>query len=373
MKAGSFDEFRNAVTNLGALDAAWTYADANGNIGFQLGTPIAVRPKNPNNQPVPGWTDEYEWQGFVPLDKTPHSFNPLRGWLATCNNKQDDANLDYPLYGNFASDRILRISELLSSQDKFSAADMQKFQMDVKDAYLMRWRDIISGLLNKAGKPQLAVDILAWNGSADEGSREAALVILFITRLRHLAFDDELGSMSKKLFYSDVEQIYREGPFEWFDNTETADVKETKDDTADKALQEALQILGTKTWGDFHTLTLSHPLSVVPVVGSLLDLKYGPIPWHGTIGTLNASFYGEKITEPGNFSSIVGPSWRFVIDFADPDAVTMVLPSGVSGNPMSGHFMDFFEMWRNGERWNVPFSYEKVKMRAKSTMWLKSE
>jgi len=368
MKTADFEGFRSAVTNLGALDAAWTYADALGNIGFQLGTPIAVRPNNPNNQPVPGWTDEYEWQGFVPLDKTPHSFNPPRGWLATCNNKQDDANLDYPLYGKFASDRIMRINELLSSQDKFSVTDMQKFQMDVTDAYLTRWNDIVSAELKKAGKAQLAAEIEAWDGYAGADSKEAALVILFINQLRHLVFDDELGGMSKKLFYADVEQIFREGPLDWFDNTETEDVKESKDEIAAKALQEALQMLGSYVWGDFHTLTMTHPLAVVPVAGSLLKLKHGPYPWHGTIGTLNASFYGEKVTEPGNFSSIVGPSWRFVIDFADPDAVTMVLPAGVSGNPMSEHFMDFFEMWRDGGRWNVPFTYEKVKSKTFSTL-----
>ena len=154
MKVENYEQFRRAVTGLGALDASWTYADAAGNIGYQLGTPVAIRPENSRNLPVPGWTDEFAWQGFVPLEKTPHSYNPERGWLAVCNNKPDQTNLDYTLNGHYASDRILRITELLQSKEKFSVQDMQKFQMDTKDAYLLRWKNIIAPLLEQAGEKE---------------------------------------------------------------------------------------------------------------------------------------------------------------------------------------------------------------------------
>ena len=65
-------------------------------------------------------------QGYHPLDKTPHAFNPGQGWLASCNNKPDEANLDYPLFGNFGDSRIRRITEILSSQNIFSVEDMKK-------------------------------------------------------------------------------------------------------------------------------------------------------------------------------------------------------------------------------------------------------
>jgi len=373
MKVADYDAFRLAVTNMGALDASWTYADVQGNIGYELGTPVAIRPKNPHNLPLPGWTDRYEWQGFIPLDKMPHSLNPKRGWLATCNNKEDDANLDYPLYGTFAADRILRITELLKSKNRFTVKDMQTYQMDRKDDYLLRWRGIISGLLRKAGKGKQAATLEKWDGSADSKSKEAALVILFINRLRHLTFDDELGSWSKKLLLSDVETIYNNGPAYWFDDVRTKNKKESKEEIARKALRQALQIRGAKTWGDFQTLTIRHPLSVVPLLSEILPLKYGPFPWGGTKGALNASFYEEDEKHPGYFNAVVGPSWRFVIDFSDPDAATMALPSGNSGNPMSTHYMDFFEMWKNGQRWNVPLTYQKVKAKAVSSLWLTGE
>ena len=115
-----------------------------------------------------------------------------------------------------------------------------------------------------------------------------------------------------------------------------------------------------------HTLTMRHPMAAVPVLSGLLGLQRGHWSWGGTHGTLNKSYYRAR--NDTTYQCLVAPSWRFVIDFADVDAATMVLPAGNSGNPMSSHFFDFNEMWRNGERWTVPFSRDKVLARAMSTL-----
>ena len=370
IKVDNYADFQKDVTRFGALDANWTYADAKGNIGYQLGTPVAIRPAKQDNLPVPGWSGAYDWRGFYPLEKTPHSYNPPRGWLASCNNKQDSDTPGINIYGNYASDRILRITELLNSKEKFSVQDMYDFQMDTTDAFLTRWNKTIGDLLLKAGNKTEAEKIYQWDGSCGIHSREAALVNLFLNRLRHLTFDDELGERSAKVLFSDLDQIYHNGPYEWFDNSATKNAIETKDQITARALQEALAIRGQKSWGDFQTLTMRHPLSVVPVVSDLLKLKYGPMPWAGTAGTLNASFYFEDKNKPNHFESTVGPSWRFVIDFADKDAATFVLPAGNSGNPASPHFMDFFAFWKSGKRWTVPVSRKPVYERAEKILIL---
>jgi penicillin amidase len=115
---------------------------------------------------------------------------------------------------------------------------------------------------------------------------------------------------------------------------------------------------------------MAHPFSIVPVVSQLLGLKNGPHPWGGTNGTLNASFYFPDPEEEGHFVTTVGPSWRFVIDFSDIDGATIVIPAGNSGNPLSPHFMDFYEIWKSGQRWNMPFNYKKVKAKSASVLEL---
>jgi penicillin amidase len=365
-----FEGFQHAVTKLGALDASWTYADCNGNIGYQLGTPVAVRPKSGNNFPVPGWTDEYEWQGFHPLSETPHALNPAQGWLATCNNKADQTNLNYDLEGFYAVDRILSITSLLNSRDKFSVSDMQSFQMDLKDHYLLRWVKMIVPLLEENNYMDQANQLRSWNGITDIRSQETAFISLLLSNLKSTIFHDEIGDQADRISNQTLETIFKLDESPWFDDINTPDVTETKDVVFRAAVDSTNSELGNKSWGDIHTLTMSHPFAVVPGISSLLNLKHGPFPWAGTPGSLNASFFMKSADQPGHFNSIVGPSWRFVIDFSDIDGAAIVLPAGNSGNPMSSHFMDFFDMWKSGARWNVPASYTKVKEKTETILYL---
>ncbi|MDF5721047.1 MAG: penicillin acylase family protein [Rhizonema sp. PD37] len=35
-----------------------------------------VRAKGDGRYPVPGWTDEYQWLGYIDFEELPKSFNP---------------------------------------------------------------------------------------------------------------------------------------------------------------------------------------------------------------------------------------------------------------------------------------------------------
>lgn len=371
-KTDNFPDFRRTVTRFGALDANWTYADAQGNIGYQLGTPIPIRPEKLGVLPAPGWEEGYEWLGYRPLEETPHSYNPARGWLATCNNKQDQANIDYELQGYFAADRILRITELLRSGQMFSAEDMQRYQMDLVDKYLLHWKDKLVPLLQKYDHPDAAQKLSRWNGETGADSWETAFLKLFRYHFKHLTLDDDLNKKTERINRVLIEALFDEGDAFWFDDKSTEDITERKEEIIRKSIDTALTVTNGKRWGDFNRLTMKHPLAVVPLLGDILRLKQGPWDWHGTAGTLNSAFVKED-TVKGGFKTIVGPSWRFVIDFADVNSATMVLPAGNSGNPISPHFMDFLALWKSGKHWTVPFDYNAVKTRAVSILRLYPE
>ncbi len=281
--------------------------------------------------------------------------------------------MDYPLYGTFAPERIVRITQLLQSKEKFSVQDMQNFQMDRTDAYAMHWKDRLAGWLRQEGYDAQAGQLARWDGRADAASGETALIALFFHYLRKEIFEDETGKDLRWVRMGLVLQILEDENAPWYDNIRTKDKRETRQDMIKTAIQKAMRKWQGKPWGDFQSLTMRHPMSVVPLLSDMLGLQNGPFPWGGTPGTLNASFYFPDEKEEGHFKSIVGPSWRFVIDFSDIDAATMVLPAGNSGNPASEHFMDFFELWRSGKRWNVPFHYEKVKEKSVRTIVLEKQ
>ena len=51
-----------------------------------------------------------------------------------------------------------------------------------------------------------------------------------------------------------------------------------------------------------------------------------------------------------------GPSERFTTDLSNPDATTLNLVLGQSGNPISPWFMDQFQDWLHGRTYSLPFT-----------------
>jgi penicillin amidase len=374
VKTKDFNSIRKCVTRFGALNANWLFADHEGNIGYQLGTPIPIRNKGSGHTRMNGWDDRSEWSGYYEIDKTPHALNPGKGWLATCNNKPDETNLDYPLLGNFADERIQRITELLSLRNNLSMNEMKGFQTDYKSIGLIRWKKEAVKILNQMDQKEWTKKLNAWEGKADLNSGETALVETWVVLMKKKTFGDELGELSgrllNRLLYRDRNfyRIYSDNNKNWFDDKRTNNEVETRDDIAKEAMEEALMIVGDRTWGDLQTLTMSHPLAAVPILSSFLSLQKGPFPRAGTNGSLNntTSFWVNNESFVGHG----GPSWRFIIDFDIIDEAQMVIPAGQSGNPLSPHFFDFYELWANGEYWTVPFTRAKVEERALSILKL---
>jgi penicillin G amidase len=371
----NFQDFRKIVTGLGALNANWMYADAAGNIGYQLGTPIPVRINNHNILRLPGWNDENEWQGYQPLDKTPHAYNPKRGWLATSNNLPADETLDYTLAGNFSGDRILKIEKLLNRDKRFSVDDMKNFQNDFHSEFILRWREPMAEVLQQLGKMELADAIGQWDGHMNPDSKESSLTELWLKKLKDLTFRDELGDVTDRMhlrvMFRDrtLYQMYMRDSKYWFDDKTTRDHIETREEIAQRAMQEVISELEDKSWGELQQLTMSHPMSAIPILSQLLGLEKGPFPRGGNPGTLNASTSipdGKDV-----FKVLGGPSWRFVIDFANVDQASMVIPAGQSGNPMDDHFFDFYDMWQKGEYWITPFSRNTVMSNSQSVLELR--
>ena len=366
MQTRTFAEFRGAVTAMGALNANWLYADAGGTIGYQLGSPVPRRGEASPYAPLAGWAAEDDWKGYLSGDERPWCENPPEGWLANCNNRTAERP-DIP--GSYAIDRIVRIEALLRSQERFTADDMRRFQLDRIDAYALRWKGLIDSVGAAIGDTTGALAAVAsWDGSADAASRAAGLVRVFLMRLGPAVFADELGEGSEGLGTAAVDQVFFGGDSTWLDDRTTAGRIENRYEIAGRALREALDIARGRTWGEMQTLQMRHPMADAPVIGGLIDLAFGPWPWGGTSGTLNSSFCRQP--EPGRFETIVGPSWRFILDFADVEGALMVLPAGNSGHPLSPHFFDFNESWRNGRYWNVPIGRDRVYRRAASLLRL---
>src|SRR3546814_14848893 len=62
-------------------------ADVAGNIGFAAPARVPVRRSGNGQHPVPGWSGEFDWIGFVPFEELPASSNPRSALIINANNK----------------------------------------------------------------------------------------------------------------------------------------------------------------------------------------------------------------------------------------------------------------------------------------------
>ena len=63
------------------------FADVHGGMGYLTRGRIPVRSRANAWLPVPGWTGEHEWQGYIPFEEMPRSHNPTEGYVVTANQK----------------------------------------------------------------------------------------------------------------------------------------------------------------------------------------------------------------------------------------------------------------------------------------------
>ena len=94
--AHNWNEFRDAAAQFDVPSQNMVYADVDGNIGYQVPGHIPIRKSGDGRYRVPGWTDQYEWTGYIPVELLPSVLNPPEGYIATANNAVTGA--DYPYF-----------------------------------------------------------------------------------------------------------------------------------------------------------------------------------------------------------------------------------------------------------------------------------
>ena len=81
--------------------------------------------------PVPGWTAEHEWDGWIPFEELPWAKDPPRGFLSTANNRPHDDAYPHLIGLDFHTPyRARRIVETLTASERLTVDDMARLQND---------------------------------------------------------------------------------------------------------------------------------------------------------------------------------------------------------------------------------------------------
>ncbi len=146
-QASRVNEAQSILRNVN-ISANWVIADSAGAIGYQQSGTLPKR-FGAGLVPLPAWTEETAWQGFVPVEKFHSVNNPAEGILFTANEEQNSVEGPLAVNLHHGFDRSNRIQELLGELDQATLADMRRIQCDLyskhAEKFLQLWRPLISG------------------------------------------------------------------------------------------------------------------------------------------------------------------------------------------------------------------------------------
>lgn len=362
MTSRNWQDFRNALRNYHSPQQNMVYADVDGNIGYIAPGRVPIRNKeNKINGllPVPGWLPQYDWQGFIPFDELPQSFNPADGVLMTANHKITAS--DYPhhiTYDWTLPYRADRLTALLSEKPMHSIASFKTIQTDTVSLMALEFLPLLLAHSPDDEEAQAALSLLKhWDGKMVPGRIEPLLFTSWMRELTRLVYADELGPIFSSTwdlrpqFMSNVLNN-RGGQAHWCDDQRTGQ-KETCSRLIAQALPFALKDLEKRfgpnmeawRWGDAHIALSDHqPFTNIPVLRELFDIR---IPSPGGVYTVNVGRHSIK-NEENPFVSFHAASLRAIYDLDDLDRSLFIHSTGQSGNLLSPHYDAFSTLWSTG-------------------------
>jgi penicillin amidase len=361
-RAQNWPQFRDALRLWDTPSQNFVYADVDGNIGYQFPGNIPVRAKGDGTVPVPGWTGEYEWTGFVPFEKLPSRYNPPEGFIATANNAIVDPQSDVFLMArdwDFGY-RARRIVDLLRAKEKFSVADVQVMHADAYSVFADELLPVleIAAPAGSGEKVDTAMAVLRnWNRSYDRQSRGAVLFEATRLHLARAVFADELGDLARDAIgvgtvtWTALRNMMNDENSPWWDDT-TTPARETRAQIVQRAVAAAFDDLSMRLgsdssrwrWGAMHQATFrNQTLGTSGIRPIEMLFNRGPFDADGGTGLVNA--VGHRADD---YAVRSVPSLRMIVDLADPSGSLLIHTTGQSGHTLHPRYDDFIDAWLNG-------------------------
>ena len=382
MTAQSADEIREIMRAVNTILLNFVFADVKGNIGWVSSGKVPIRAPGTGTIPhvVTDATDT--WVGWIPFEEMPQVLNPEQGWVGTCNHKTVKTDYPYYLSSYYASSyRYRRLKELMDSSDKMSVADHWKFMRDTKNTMAAKLAPIMASILKSDPETAKMGEILADWDFRDDPEKAAPLVFQAVYRNFAIkVFEDELGrELAEQMldvwyFWQErLQKMVLDGDSLWFDDTLTADTRETLADLMILAARQTLSNFSKAhgknpekwLWGEVHKIEFLSPIRRHGFGKSMVGGGIHTFPGSGE--TLHRGIYA--FNRP--FDVTISASLRMAADLSDPDKVMAVLPGGVSGRLFDPHNKDQINAFISGEKRYWWFSEKAIQAHTQSKLVLK--
>lgn len=381
-------EFREALRCWATPTQNTVYADIDGNIAYSFPGNIPIRKNGDGRVPVPGWTGEYEWIGYIPFEELPHLYNPPQGYVVTANNRVTDPG--YPHWlgtDHITGNRAGRIRELIESQVKISPDFIQHMHQDQVSIAARKIKEILARVETTDPEIQILLRRMAqWDGHLGADSPEASIYEVFIRQMLKRLLETKLGSDLAARYIGkgptpvlSEMSILGERAREWLQNTLANpnspwfenEAGFSRDELVCQVLTESIamlkQLCGPNlndwAWGKLHTLTFNHVLGAVKPLDRLFNR--GPYPIGGDPDTVwnTAASYHDLSSK-----SITSAPFRFIADLGNLNNSLGCLVPGQSGQPASPHYADNIADWFSVRYHPMLYRREEVEKHAKDRL-----
>lgn len=392
--AQNFDQFRTAAEQFAVPAQNLLYADTAGNIGYQAPGRIPIRSRYMEAAPGywirPGWVSSWDWQGYVPFDAMPHTYNPSEGFIVAANQAVTESGNPFLTTEWDYGFRSQRIRSLLEKNTKVTPATMSSIQGDTRSQFAPTLvKALLKVDLGRDDFTKQAQELLrGWDYTNPVGKSESGAAAAYYnavwSSLLDLTFDDELPKDLRAdggdQWMQAVSVLLSKPRSAWWDDKRTPGVAEGQSEILRKAMVKARLDLtmelgkepGEWQWGQLHQLTLTHQVlggeDVPGIVAKLFNR--GPMNMPGGSAIVDANGWNaacttteppEDCTKGQGYGVDWAPSMRMVVDLSNLDKSRWVNQTGNSGHAFADHYNDQTDAWAKNELFDWPFSEKAVR------------
>lgn len=380
MKSRSIAELHEAFRGWTDRVNNYAVADVDGNFGYIHAGKIPIRGEANGWRAVPGWTGEYEWDGYIPHDELPKAINPEAGYVVTCNQRV--AGHDYPYYVGICFTpeyRARRVGAGILGLEAGAAAvdDMARIHADSISAPARVFTRALIEIDPRDAESGAALELMrGWDCSMDRGLAQPLIYAKTKAHAVRRVVEHLLGDFAAEVLSEAagsgtvLRQIVEQMTLGLERNDASmlpadTDWEELLAASLSRTVRELGESLGEDMsewrWGRLHRTEPRHPLSeVFSEVSEYLDPP--SVETHGDGDTPLAGGYGlQQEFVPTGISVN-----RYIHDPSDWTNSRWIVPLGASGHPGSPHYADQAEAWANVEYIPQLWDWDEIRREAES-------
>ena len=381
-QASDIDAFERAVQDWPGTTFNFVFADVQNRVGYRMAGRVPRREVGEGLLPASGATSPGPAAPLRP-DELPRLVDPTSGVVVSANQAPGG---ELELGEEWCEPRRAeRIVGLLASREKHHVASFQAIQVDRYSAHLVRLRDL---LISRGAVVEPEGPILErWDGRLDPQSAGAAIASVTYEALARSLAQRVAGAEAPLVLGAAVagasgasSYVYRmqgqivqaaeRATTPWFDGIEDRDRQLAG--AAARAVEFLRAYLGADPrrwrWGALLEYRPAHPLDGIPGVGRVFGA--GPFPFGGDVNTVQQAAYTVHEAREGARGAEIAPAYRQVIDLADFDRSTFILPTGNSGIPGHPRYLDCIPDYLAGRQRPLLFSPGAIEQAAEARLSL---